>query len=318
MQRPFSRSRQLQENKESGFSSKTNLQGGRIVNPDGSFNVKKEGMHFWDKFSPFHYLVTVSWKTFLFISVGFFIVMNLIFAGLYALAGLENISGLSGLSPEEQFLEAFFFSCQTFTTVGYGRVSPTGLGTNIIAASEALFGLLSFSITTGMLYGRFSRPVSKLIYSQNLLISPYKEITGLMFRIANALPNTLTDLEVKLSIGLRIKENGEWVRKFYFLETEYPKINFMVLSWTIVHPIDEKSPLFGITEEEFNDSEAELIVLMSGTDDTYGQQVNSRYSYKPYQVVWNAKFTPMFRPSEDKSYTILELDKINDFERLNS
>jgi inward rectifier potassium channel len=115
---------------------------------------------------------------------------------------------------------------------------------------------------------------------------------------------------------MRIKENGEWVRKFYFLDTELKKINFMVLSWTVVHPVDDKSPLFGLTEADLIDSEAEFVVMISATDDTYGQQVQKRYSYKPFQVVWNAKFNPMFRPSNNNNLTILELDRINEFERL--
>ncbi|MBX7182318.1 MAG: hypothetical protein K1X82_09410 [Bacteroidia bacterium] len=306
----------FRENKESGLSNQNSLQGGRMVNGDGSFNVQKRGMHFWDKFSPFHYLTTISWKLFFLISVGFFIVCNLIFASLYYAAGLENIGGLIGQTAAEKFLEAFFFSCQTFTTVGYGRVNPTGFATNLVASFEALFGVLSFSITTGLLYGRFSRPVSKMIYSSNMLISPYKDITGMMFRVANALPNTLIEMEVKVSVGLKIKENGNWVRRFFFLETELKKIDFMILSWTIVHPIDEKSPLWGLNEKDLEESEAEFIVLLSGIDETYGQQVYSRFSYKPYQFKWNAKFKPMFHPSEDGTQTVLELDKINEFEML--
>lgn len=305
------------ENKESGFSNQNNLQGARLVNPDGSFNVEKRGMHFWDKFSPFHYLVTISWKMFFFISIGFFVFCNLLFAGLYYAAGLENIGGLIGQTPLEKFIEAFFFSCQTFTTVGYGRVNPTGFATNLVASFEALFGVLSFSITTGLLYGRFSRPVSKMVFSENAIVGPYKDSTALMFRVANALPNILIETDVKISVGLKIKENGIWVRRFFFLETELKKINFMVLSWTVVHPIDEQSPLWGFTEKDLEESEAEFIILLSGIDETYGQQVYSRYSYKPFQIVWNAKFKTMFHPSEDGSYTVLELDSVNDIERLN-
>jgi inward rectifier potassium channel len=302
--------------KDLGFSDKVSNQAGRAINKDGSFNIQKRGLRFLDHYSFFHALITIRWWKFHAIVVLTYIILNLVFASLYMLAGYHNLSGIAGDSFWEQFLESFFFSTQTFTTVGYGRINPVGFTGNVIAAVESLIGLMSFALATGILYGRFSRPVEKFIYSDNLLVAPYKDHTALMFRIANAKNNVLSNVDIEIMLSMTIKENETKLRKFYELTLERKRINFLTLSWTVVHPIDENSPLFGYENQDFMESDVELLILINGYDDTYGQNVHVRHSYTHYEFIWNARFTPMFKRSDDEQYTILELDKISNYERL--
>lgn len=308
--------RTFNDYKDLGLSDKVTSQAGRAINKDGTFNIRKRGLRFLEQYSFFHALITVKWWKFYGIIVLTYCILNVFFAFLYMLAGYHNLSGMVAGSFLEQFFESFFFSTQTFTTVGYGRINPVGFASNIIASVESLVGLMSFALATGILYGRFSRPVEKFIYSDNLLVAPYKDITALMFRIANAKNNVLSNVDVELMLSMNVTENGTQIRKFYELQLERKRINFLTLSWTVVHPVDEQSPLSGYEKQDFIDADVEVLILINGYDDTYGQNVHARHSYKYYEFIWNAKFTPMFKRSDDEQYTILELDKISEYQEM--
>ncbi len=210
-------------------------------------------------------------------------------------------------------MEAFFFSSQTLTTLGYGRISPVGTLASAAAAVESMMGLLGFALATGLLYGRFSKPEARILYSHNAVIAPFKDKTALMFRIVNERKNQL--IEVEASLTLSLKSDQVNVRRFLALTPDIKKINFFPLNWTIVHSIDEESPLFGLTEQEANDLDAEVIVLIKAFDDTFSQTVYSRSSYKYSEIIWGAKFKSMMELGTPQG-TILHLDKLNDFEKV--
>ena len=165
-------------------------------------------------------LLLPRWKFFGVIFI-FFIVVNLFFACIYLAIGADHLNGMIAKSDGAKFAEAFFFSCQTFTTVGYGRVNPVGYTASGVAAFEALIGLLSFALATGLLYGRFARPKSYLHFSENALIAPYQEITALMFRVAPYKNTTLLDADVKANLAMTVEENGKMVNKFFPLTLEF-------------------------------------------------------------------------------------------------
>ena len=247
----------------------------------------------------------------------FYSAVNIFFAVLYFITGVEHLVGGDGASSYfEKFTEAFFFSSQTLTTVGYGRVAPSGLVTNTIASIESLVGIIIFAVMTGLIYGRFSRPRAYLLFSPNILISPYKNGKALMFRIATYKNNHLTDVEAQVTLATHIKEQGKTVTKFYQLKLEIARINSMALSWTIVHNIDDESPLFNCTKEEVEDAKMEVIVNVKAFDDHFSNIVQQRTSYTHHQIIYGAKFLPMFERAQDGSRTILELDKINEHERV--
>jgi len=216
----------------------------------------------------------------------------------------------------KNFTEVFFFSAQTFTTVGYGRISPVGFAASTVSTFEAFLGLLSFAIATGLFYGRFARPKAFLKFSDNALIAPYKDITAFMFRLAPYKNNALSEVEVKLTLGITTEENGKLFDKFYDLELEFAKINGLALSWTIVHPIDDKSPFYGLSKEDIANTDMEVIVFIKAFDQVFSNNVITRTSYVSSEIVWGAKFKMMYHPSEDKNKTILDVSKLNEYEKM--
>jgi len=303
----------LKTNEDTGFGSNPNSYGGRFINKDGSFNLKREGISVLNRFSIYQRMLNLPrWKLFAVIFI-FYFVMNLLFTFAYLIAGTHELQGMVNQTHWGKFKEVFYFSTQTFTTVGYGRVNPMGDAANIIASIEALTGFLSFAIATGLMYGRFAKPRSYLAFSKYALISPYKGDTALTFRFATYKDNhTLTNVEIKVSIALRVEENGKAIYKFYDLALERYKVDNLPMNWTVVHPIDENSPIQGFTVEDMQIADVELYVLITGFDDVYSNYVLQRTSYTYQEIKFKAKFVPMYRESDDGKTTILEMHKLND------
>jgi len=304
---PFSK-----QNNDTGFATGSNETGGRFVNKDGSYNLVKEGMPFFKRFSIFNDMLNLPLWKFISVIFIFFIVINFVFAVIYYLIGPEQLDGLSSGSNWKIFREIFYFSTQTFTTVGYGHVNPAGDGANCVAAIEALTGFLSLAIATGLIYGRFSKPKSYLVFSDHALISPYKNGTGLMFRFATFKDkHTLTDVDIKVNVGLLVLENDKADYKYFSLNLERSRVETLPMSWTVVHPIDESSPFYGFTEDDMKTADVELYIMLRGFDDVFSNYVQQRTSYTFNEILFNRKFEAMYRESDDKKTTILELHKLN-------
>jgi inward rectifier potassium channel len=307
------RLRNLKSEVNTGFGTNSNSTGGRFINRDGKPNVIKRGVRILDRYSWYHTMLGMKRGKFLLLLLIIYISVNLVFAGIYYLIGIDHLAGVNTGSPWKNFTEVFFFSAQTFTTVGYGRISPTGFMASAVSTFEAFLGLLSFAIATGLFYGRFSRPQIFLKFSDNALIAPYKEGTALMFRLAPYKNNNLADVEVMVTVAITSEENGKLTDKFYSLELEISKINGLALSWTIVHPIDDKSPFYGLTKQDITATDIEIMVFVKAFDEVFSNSVMTRTSYVSAEIIWGAKFNMMYHPNDDMSKTILDLDKINDF-----
>lgn len=305
----------LKSESNTGFGANSSDSAGRFYDPTNKrANVTKRGVGILERYSWYHTMLEMKRSKFLFYVFLIYIVVNLIFAGIYYAIGIEHLGGVNSGSPWQNFSEVFFFSTQTFTTVGYGRISPTGFMASSVATFEAFLGLLSFAIATGLFYGRFSRPQAFVQYSKVALIAPYKDITALMFRMSPYKNNNLSEAEVKLTLAIQAEENGTTVNRFYNLDLEISKVNSMALSWTIVHPIDEKSPLAGFSQEDLKNTRMELMVFLKAFDEIFSNTVMSRYSYINTEMVWGAKFTKMFYPSENKRQTVLDLTRLSAYE----
>ena len=279
------------QDRDLGFGSSLSKRANfRLLNRDGSFNVRRQAPTLWRSFFSYNALIEMSWSRFFLTVMGIYLVINGTFAVGYLACGTSALLGDAGVS---MFLRAFFFSVHTFATIGYGNVVPHGLPANLLVTVESLAGLISFALVAGLVFARFSRPTAKIIYSDRALIAPYKDGRSLQFRIMNGRDNEL--LELHASVILSRFESGGPVRqrRFYPLELERNLVTFFPLNWTVVHPIDERSPLHGWDETMMHNAEAELLILLSATDDTFGQVVHNRASYTAEEIVWGAKFLPI-------------------------
>jgi inward rectifier potassium channel len=298
------------EFRDLGFGTKLPLNKNRLLNHDGSFNVERRGIPGHLVFSAYQVMINISWPAFILVVFLSYVIANLIFSFLYLGVGIDHLMGHDGNSKLGYFWDAFFFSAQTLTTVGYGRISPQGVTASMLAALESLGGLMGFALASSLLYARFARPRAKLIFSRRILISPYRDGSGLMFRMANARNNQLIDTEVQVSLSLA---NPDGTRKFFDLSLERKMINFFPLSWTVVHPIDSESPLYGLNAESFSQGEGEFYVQVKAFDDTFGQTIYMRNSYTFAELIYGAKFAYIFSRSE-KGTTVMDLHRLNEYE----
>lgn len=267
--------------------------------------------------APYHALLGMDWGKFLGLVAASYLVLNAVFAVAYVASGPDALVGpaFAGYSHSASlFLRAFFFSVETFGTIGYGHVSPNGVPANVLITIESFVGLLSVALTAGLVFARFSRPTAAVVYSRNAVISPYHDITAFMFRCANERSNQLIEVTVQIIYTRIVVRNGARVREFTTLPLEFKKVAFFALSWTVVHPIDDTSPLLGCTAQALIDNEAEFLVLLSGVDETFSQEVHSRTSYRGDEIVWNARFRPMFVESPTEGVTGMNLSRIHDIE----
>ena len=163
---------------------------------------------------------------------------------------------------------------------------------------EAVFGLLSVGLVAGLVYARFARPTASILYSKQAVIAPYRGITAFMFRLVNRRQNELIEVKARVILSRFEDRDGRRQRVYHTLELERPFVAFFPLSWTVVHPIDEQSPLWGWTEQQSIAAESEFLVLMTATDEVFAQTVHSRTSYSANEVIWNARFTSMFTDRE--------------------
>jgi inward rectifier potassium channel len=294
-----------------GFSTQVGAPGARLINPDGSFNVVRRGLAFSESFSIYHSLINMPWKAFYAVVFCAYFCVNSLFSLLYLALGISHLEGTSGTTAWQHFADAFFFSSQTLTTVGYGHVHPAGFWTSALAAFESMCGLLAFAIATGLLFARFSRPQAKIVHSDSALIAPYRDGRGFMLRIANARKHPL--IEVEVQVGLSWIPHGENKRHFHELPLERHKINFFALTWTIVHPIDERSPLASMTPAQLVDVDGEFFVWIKAYDESFNQTVYARFSYKPGEVVWGARFVRAFS-HEANGITYVDLHRLSQYE----
>jgi inward rectifier potassium channel len=286
----------------------------RFLNPDGSFNVVREGLPFWHSLSLYHWLLTISWPVFFAVVASTYVATNLIFAAAYYACGPDALQGLTEIEhPESRFWASFFFSVHTLATIGYGTLSPRTLPAHVVVTIEALVGLLFFALVTGILFARFSRPTAVILFSRQAVIAPFHEISGLMFRIVNARKSQIVEVQASVSMGWMQRVEGRPVRRFEPLALERKKVNFFPLHWVVVHPIDPASPLFGMTEDELRTSAAEIMVMLTGIDESFSQPVYTRRSYRVDEIVWGARFANIFIDTQDGRVGI-DVRKLHDIE----
>jgi len=246
------------------------------------WNRDSPGDGYFDDF--YHQLITSSWPLLLLGVMAAFIAVNCLFASSYLIAGgIEH-------ARRGSFADAFFFSVQTMATIGYGKMVPAGLIANLLASGEALTGLLTFALVTGLVFSKFSRPTARVRFTRNAVISLRDGVPSLMFRMANVRANQIVEAQIHvILVRQELTLEGEEVRRFYDLDlTRYNNAIFSN-SWTAVHPINPNSPLYGATAESLAASDASIVVSLTGIDESFSQTVYARYYYDAKDIIWSAR-----------------------------
>lgn len=287
----------------------------RLLNRDGSFNVVRKGLGWRHVVSLYYTLLSISWPRFILATVIGYLAVNFAFAIAYVLAGPGT---LGGALAERPFLQAFFFSVHTLSTVGYGNIAPLTLTANILVTLEIMAGLFGVALVVGLVFARFSRPMAEIAFSSNAVVAPFEGGTALMFRIANLRRSQIIELGAKVIYSRFERDSkGELQRRFFGLDLERDKVTFFPLSWTIVHPIDDDSPLRDQGPESCVQNEAEFLVLLTGIDETFSQHVHARTSYFSNELIWNARFRRIFEILEDDEMSVaMDVSRLDDIERL--
>lgn len=288
----------------------------RFLNRDGSFNVERTGLPFLPALSPYYSLLELSWGAFFLLIAAVYLLVNVVFALLYLVCGPNALVGMTPGEPGGAFLQTFFFSIQTFSTIGYGGLAPASLAANLVMTAEAIVDVIFVALATGITFARFSRPTSGIVYSKTAVVAPYVDHTGLMFRIVNERKSQIIELRAEVTLSRFEDEQGRQVRRFYQLTLERDTVSFFPLAWTLVHPITSDSPLYGVSEAELLRSDAEMLILITGVDDTFSQLVHSRSSYKAEEVLWGFRFANLYNSRTPNGKVSIDVRKLSEVEQV--
>jgi inward rectifier potassium channel len=284
----------------------------RLLNKDGSFNVRRRGLRWFESHSPYHVALNANWPKFLLACVGTYTALNIVFAAAFWLCGTDALIGASSRDLGGTMWRAFFFSVETFATIGYGDITPVGFPAHAVMYVESLTALMSQALITGLLFARFSRPTAAIRFSGSMVVAPFQGGRGLMLRMANMRDNQIVDLKARVNCSWLEAGVAGIGRKYQLLQLERSEVMLFPLSWTLVHPITEESPLWGLTDGELRKGEFEFLVLVSGVDETFSQQVHARSSYKPAEIVWGAKFRNIFNPPDAQGRLSIDIHRIDE------
>lgn len=255
----------------------------------------------------YHLILTLSWPQFFTAVFLFYLAVNALFAIAY-LAGTDSISNAGPGS----FADAFFFSIETLATVGYGHMYPNSVYGHTVASIEILVGIMIFAVVTGLAFARFSRPSARVIFSRNVVVDSFNGQPTLMLRAANQRKNQILEATANVSfVRDETTVEGQSFRRFYDLPLLRSRSPAFALTWTIMHTIDENSPLQGMTQQALRDCTATLAVTITGLDETIAQPVHARHDYKTLEILLNHRFVDLFVMGPDGEPQV-DLRKLHD------
>ena len=259
----------------------------------------------------YHWLLTTSWLLFAAIGLAAYLTSNTLFALLY----LADLHGIAGARPGN-FADAFFFSVETIGTIGYGVLAPRDLYANMVMTAENFFGLSFIAVATGVIFARVSRPTARVMFSRNALITTYDGDLVLMFRAANERANRVLEAEVTVSVTRDlVTREGKTMRRFDQLNLVRSRSPLFALTWTVLHVIDETSPIYGVTEEILKNASGQILVVLSGMDETFAQRIHARHSYMPADIAWNKHFADVIF-EDDEGGRIIDYGLFHELEDL--
>ena len=267
----------------------------RMVHRDGDFKFVRKGMSNSRWRDLYHLLLTLSWSKFL----GLLTLAYLLVNSLFALAYLAGGDGIENARPGN-FLDTFFFSVQTMASIGYGAMYPKTLYVNIIVTIEAFLGLVAIAMATGLIFARFSLPKARVMFSRVAVIITYNGLPTLMFRVANERHNWILEAQIRVTfLRSEITKEGDVMRKFYDIPLARSQSPLFALTWTVMHPIDDNSPLYGIQPQDMIEDDMELVVTLTGLDENLSQMIHARHSFIAEEILWNHRFVDILSRTRD-------------------
>ncbi|MBU6297280.1 MAG: ATP-sensitive inward rectifier potassium channel 10 [Alphaproteobacteria bacterium] len=261
----------------------------------------------WTDF--YHGVLTAPWWLFFLGLAAVFLGVNGIFALLYA----ADPHGIAHARPGN-FFDAFFFSVQTLGSIGYGAMYPVTLYANTLVTLESFSAIVNLAIATGLVFARISRPTARVLFSDVAIVTAFDGTPTLMFRAANQRGNQILNASVVVTFAHEaVTREGIAMRRFEELKLVRAKTPLFALSWTVMHRIDDTSPLYGATQDALVHRQVELIALLSGTDDTLSETIYARHSYRPHQIRWNHRFVDVLCV-DPRGRRVVDLRRFHDTE----
>jgi inward rectifier potassium channel len=275
----------------------------------GRLEFEKINTAKFDLRDTYHLILTLTWPQFAALILAIYILVNLIFAGLYAVGGKCIAEMLPG-----SFSDAFFFSVETLATVGYGHMYPDTFYGHSVTTVEIVFGMFGMAVVTGVIFIRFSRATAKILFSNCAVISPFDGVPTLMLRVANLRHIAMAEAEFKVMLFRNewIQE-GEHVRRFYPLKLQFDRMIAFPVALTLRHVIDQSSPLYGMTTEDFIKSDTRLMASIVCLDTVIPAPVQSATDYSYEDILWNRRFVEIYSETPDGRFTV-DYSRIHDTE----
>jgi inward rectifier potassium channel len=242
----------------------------------------------------YYFLVSGSWWRLMGVFVAAYLLINLLFGSAFFFC-----QGVGNARPDS-FIDHFSFSVQTFATIGYGTMFPANIAAHLLVTVEAMIGILYAAVATGLVFAKFSRPRARVLFSNRAVIAPRNGVQTLMFRVANERTNHIVEAQLRVFfIRNEVTKEGERIRRMHDLSLVRNTSPAFILSWTAMHPITPESPLYNITPELLEAGSVEIVVTLTGLDDSLGQTIHARHSYLQHELMWNARMVDVIRVEPD-------------------
>ena len=243
----------------------------------------------------YHALLTMRWHWF-FVALA---IAYFIFNGTFALLYLAAPGDIAN-AEEGSFADAFFFSVQTMATIGFGVMAPKTLYANVVVTVEALMGLAGFALATGVIFQRFARPTARVLFSRVAAVTRFEGVPTLMFRCANERRNIVLEAEVHVYLAREeVSAEGMQFRRTHDLKLARSRNPLFSLSWTVMHPIDTKSPLHGADAATLAAQDAAIVATLTGTDESLAQTILARHVYDAADILWGRRFVDVLSRTAD-------------------
>jgi inward rectifier potassium channel len=271
---------------------------GEMLSPEGT-PIMRQGMGRTPLYDIYHYLLGAPWTIILLCIAGAFSTANALFALGYLLTG-----GVVNVHPGS-FSDAFFFSVQTMATIGYGVMVPQSVAANLLVTLEAVAGGLGLALMTGLVFAKFSRPTARVRFSKVAVISNYRGRRCLMFRMANEREDRIVQPQLQAVLLRTVPdEGGGFFIGVHDLAMARDHHAFLSLTWLVIHPIDDRSPLRDLTQESAGRDNSVVVISITGIDEGLSQTVHAHYSYRTGDIRWGARFVDLIKPADDSGWVI--------------